>query len=160
MVPTVLTRADRGRDLIDPALFDRLVGDVRDGYGHDHQTASRIVDQALVYLVACARTRESIGPSPLVDRGWHAFILRTAAYRDFCETVLGTFIDHYPNDTRPDAARQEAVAVRTLEAVRATGLHVDTAVWSLQVPCGGCSGTKTGGDGDGCHKGCHDSQAR
>lgn len=155
----VLTKAKHGRDLVDEPLFHRLVHDVQRDHGHEHETATRIVDQALVYLVACARTTAPIGPSPLVDQGWHAFILRTAAYREFCATALGTFVDHYPNDARPANEERAATLARTREAVHATGLHVDAELWTRDVGCESCTDTKTGGDGDGCHQGCHDSKA-
>ncbi|QBI53405.1 glycine-rich domain-containing protein [Streptomonospora litoralis] len=155
------TATTRGRDLIAPELFNRLTDDVtRDPHCPDRDTAERIVDQAVVFLVACALSDDPIGPSPLVDLGWHAFILRTADYRRFCNTVLGEFVDHVPNDTAPTIEQRTASAARTLDALHATGLQVDTGVWAQEMPCSSCSDTKTGGDGDGCHKGCHDSQAK
>ncbi|MFC4565043.1 glycine-rich domain-containing protein [Nocardiopsis mangrovi] len=157
---TTVQTATRGRDLIDHELFDRLAADVARDHGHRLDTAGRIVDQAVVYLVACSRTYEPIGPSPLVDHGWHAFILRTADYRSFCETVLGRFVDHYPNDTRPPATERARTAARTLDAVYATGLAVDADMWAQEVPCSSCTDTKDGGDGDGCHKGCHGSKSK
>ncbi|MDS1268713.1 hypothetical protein RIF23_00220 [Lipingzhangella sp. LS1_29] len=157
----ILTRASRGQDLVDPALLEHLVNDVRREHGHNHATAERIVDQALVYLVACGRTSEPIGPSELVDRGWHAFILRTAEYRDFCARVLGSFVDHHPNDVRPTTVQRASMNARTLDAVYATGLYVDLEMWAEIATSGSnCSDAGSGGSGDGCHKGCHDSQAR
>lgn len=39
-------------------------------------------------------------PSEMVDPYWHAFVLDTPRYREFCNTVFGTFIDHNPNVTK------------------------------------------------------------
>nr|VFK16557.1 MAG: hypothetical protein BECKLPF1236B_GA0070989_109713 [Candidatus Kentron sp. LPFa] len=36
-------------------------------------------------------------PSSAVDEIWHAFILYTPQYRQFCEEVFGFFVDHQPN---------------------------------------------------------------
>jgi hypothetical protein len=35
-------------------------------------------------------------PCELVDEMWHQHILDTAAYREDCATVFGSFLDHYP----------------------------------------------------------------
>lgn len=37
-----------------------------------------------------------IVPTKLVDEFWHQHILDTKAYREDCQAVFGTFIDHYP----------------------------------------------------------------
>ncbi|OLT27416.1 hypothetical protein BJF83_02340 [Nocardiopsis sp. CNR-923] len=156
----LLTKATHGADLIDPHLFDRLVSDVQRDHARDRATSARIVDQSLVYLVACSHTPSPISPTPLVDLGWHAFILRTSEYREFCRDVLGGFIDHHPNDARPNDAEREATAERTLRAVLDTGLHVEHDLWTEDAGCSSCTDTKTGGDGDGCHQGCHDSKVK
>nr|VFK28978.1 MAG: hypothetical protein BECKMB1821G_GA0114241_10444 [Candidatus Kentron sp. MB]VFK35596.1 MAG: hypothetical protein BECKMB1821I_GA0114274_11308 [Candidatus Kentron sp. MB]VFK77372.1 MAG: hypothetical protein BECKMB1821H_GA0114242_11298 [Candidatus Kentron sp. MB] len=36
-------------------------------------------------------------PSSAVDDIWHAFILYTPQYRQFCEKTFGFFVDHQPN---------------------------------------------------------------
>lgn len=35
-------------------------------------------------------------PSRVVDSMWHEFILHTRAYREWCDLVLGRFMDHVP----------------------------------------------------------------
>ena len=35
-------------------------------------------------------------PSRVVDSMWHEFILHTRAYREWCDLVLGRFVDHVP----------------------------------------------------------------
>jgi hypothetical protein len=34
---------------------------------------------------------------PTIDAAWHQFVLFTAQYRGFCQTVFRKFIDHQPN---------------------------------------------------------------
>lgn len=46
-----------------------------------------------LFLSAQNQTKDMI-PSPTIDEGWHAFILFTQDYREFCEKYFGTFIDH------------------------------------------------------------------
>jgi hypothetical protein len=38
--------------------------------------------------------------SPLVDEVWHAHILHTQDYADFCRTAVGRFVHHQPNSSR------------------------------------------------------------
>lgn len=53
-------------------------------------------------------------PSKAADALWHAFILDTRAYRDFCEHAFGDFLHHLPEDVmgRLDADRRVAAADR------------------------------------------------
>jgi hypothetical protein len=39
-------------------------------------------------------------PAQKVDFAWHEFILRTRQYREFCEGLVGAFVDHTPSETR------------------------------------------------------------
>ncbi len=37
-------------------------------------------------------------PSKIVDEAWHAFILDTRAYREFCQRAFGRYYDHVPSE--------------------------------------------------------------
>ncbi len=39
---------------------------------------------------------EDIVPCKIVDEMWHRHILDTAAYRDDCDSIFGSFLDHFP----------------------------------------------------------------
>lgn len=83
-------------------LADRLVA--RISAEHPELPADmpvRILDQTLAFLETCATATEPIGPSELVDIGWHAFILYTHEYAEFCDRIAGRFIHHVPDDGRP-----------------------------------------------------------
>ena len=57
------------------------------------------VDHALRdWFICCAwRGRRALGmPSRLVDEAWHAFILDSAAYIEFCRAAFGTYLHHHP----------------------------------------------------------------
>lgn len=47
-------------------------------------------------VAAAARGRRVAMPSQAVDEAWHAFILSTREYRDFCRQALGRFLHHVP----------------------------------------------------------------
>lgn len=42
-------------------------------------------------------------PSPEVDEAWHAFILHTKDYMEFCNSKLGFYVHHIPDDQEQSA---------------------------------------------------------
>jgi hypothetical protein len=125
------------RTLVPASLFAKLAARVERDAKVDGERAERIVGQALAFLVACARNPETpLAPSRAVDHGWHAFILHTREYADFCARVAGHFIHHAPED--PGGGRVDAVArnTATTEIMRRTGLPVDAELWDVgQAAC-------------------------
>jgi hypothetical protein len=80
-------RAQRGRldnkDLIATRLWTLLIDRIVKGWRMGRPLAERIMDQALGYLRLCAtHPDQTFSPSPLVDIGWHIFILHTRAYTE------------------------------------------------------------------------------
>lgn len=150
-----------GRDLVDPALFDRLTTHVAVDAHTDTITAERIVDQALAFLAACAVTTSPLSPSAAVDHGWHAFILHTREYAAFCNRVAGRFIHHVPagehdcqkcqqcntcQDEKPPSGKvlPDALSARLSSlAVAEAGFFVDEPMWAAASNC------------SQCHNGCH-----
>jgi hypothetical protein len=126
------------RELISPGLFSKLTHRVMADAGRDHDTSERIVEQALIFLVACARYPDGhLSPSETVDAGWHAFILHTADYAEFCDRIAGRFIHHRPSDPGTAAAGQQAIGV-TIAAMRDAGLPVDPGLWVPRAECSQC----------------------
>jgi hypothetical protein len=122
--------------LIPATLFDRLVTRVERDAKVDRERAERIMRQALVFLLACARNPDTpLAPSREVDHGWHAFILHTREYADFCARLAGHFIHHAPEDPSTDRADTAAKAELTAELLHRTGLPVDEELW----PAGGAN---------------------
>ena len=110
------------RAAVSDELAALLVKDVQkkfpewsDGFGR------RGVDQMVGFLAACAVTPEPLGPSMIVDEFWHAFIVRTVDYAEFCDRIAGRFIHHIPEDEREHDPRlpgkDAAMRVRTLTAI-------------------------------------------
>ncbi|MGC4749018.1 glycine-rich domain-containing protein [Micromonospora sp. DT201] len=144
------SQTSTGRALVSDELFARLSARI----AHDHPELApdlppRIVDQALAFLAACAVTAQPIGPSALVDIGWHTFILHTRDYAEFCHRIAGRFIHHQPEPAPDDDVPQPigAPISRTVSAIRAAGFTVDAALWTDE-------GTA---DCTQCHAGCTDS---
>lgn len=110
-------------------MFDRLVARVMADNGDDQPTATRITEQALAFLAACAADPGAgLAPSPEVDKGWHAFILHTADYADFCDRVADRFIHHLPDERGEEDSGAGVPA--TVAAMRALGLSVDADPWA------------------------------
>jgi hypothetical protein len=107
----------------------------------------RGVDQMAGFLVSCAATTAPLAPSQIVDEFWHAFVLRTLPYAQFCDQ-LGRFIHHNPDDGEASDVGTDGDAVRaaTLAAISEAGFTADPDFWPAQN--GQCSQ---------CHAGCNDS---
>lgn len=60
----------------------------------EHQVFEGLRD----YFTICAQARGRFVamPSQVVDDAWHAFILHTRYYQDFCDKALGRFLHHTP----------------------------------------------------------------
>jgi hypothetical protein len=157
------------RQLVSPDLFGRLVGRIVKDEDVDSGLAERIAESALGFLYICADHPGRLSPSPLVDIGWHTFILYTRGYAEFCERFAGRFIHHEPNDNLAAPQRSGGIE-RSIKAIRAAGLPLDLMLWAdnLTPPSAGaaardnrsadCDGGDGGGDsGCGDGTGCGDA---
>ncbi|CRK55024.1 hypothetical protein [Alloactinosynnema sp. L-07] len=131
-----------GRSLVPDRLFAKLVARlVRDG--HRQGRAELIVDQALAFLGACAvNVGEPLTPSPLVDEGWHAFVLHTREYAEFCRMIAGRFLHHRPSDEPMFGSHH---LERSKRAIHRAGYLVRDELW---LPSSAVCTQ--------CHGGCHD----
>jgi hypothetical protein len=139
-MPTQQTAPPPLPTLVEPNLYTLLVGDIVRQHGTSHDYANRIIQQALGFLRACALNPDAhLSPSPDVDKGWHAFMLRTRAYADFCEKVAGRFIHHAPDEpgTNTPALQSERIGA-TIAAMRAAGIPVDLELWKAPAECSQC----------------------
>ncbi|MEU5722740.1 hypothetical protein ABZ783_13055 [Micromonospora sp. NPDC047738] len=153
-----IDQVSTGRALVPDELFAQLTARI----AHDHpelaaDLPARIMDQALAFLAACATATEPLGPSDLVDVGWHTFILHTRQYADFCQRVAGRFIHHQPDppseETGPSVPEPLGVPIsRAVAAIRAAGLAIDQELWVGAAECQSKCNQ--------CHAGCHDSPTR
>lgn len=142
---TAIAASRTGRSLISDALFVRMVDRIAAERNVQLDLAERILDQALAFLGTCGRDHAApLAPSALVDIGWHAFILHTHDYADFCQRIAARFLHHVPTEANESATARDTL-VRTVTAIQRAGFAVDHELWR------GDAGTCTG-----CHNGCHD----
>lgn len=150
-----------GRSLIPEPDFDRLVARTAEKEGLDAGLAAACVDQALA-LVATIASKPDVhmGPSDLVDIGWHALLHGdTRVYHALCDR-LGRFVHHVPDDADDHHLEPgddtDNILSRTANAISAAGFAVDPYMWGAQFAQ--AHGTFTRGcapddSGSGCHCG-------
>ncbi|WP_254707927.1 glycine-rich domain-containing protein [Streptomyces lunaelactis] len=135
-----------GRRLVDSELFERLVTFLEFEEDMDRSRAERVMDQALAFIdMAGHRTDVPLSPSRKVDPGWHAFILHSHEYADFCHRRFGAFLHHNP--LKGQRLRDGAAIKRTVRAIEEMGYVVDHELWGTAAECNAPSCC---GDGDGC----------
>ncbi|MGV9311286.1 glycine-rich domain-containing protein [Streptomyces sp. NPDC003691] len=136
-------------DLIRPELRADLVALVRDDYwpGLTDELGERGVEQLAAFLSTTATVAHRMTPSLRVDLFWHAFVLHTKPYADFCASLGAGFIHHVPDRGGHGSGKGRAAMARTEAAVRAAGYTIDPEFW----PGGG------GADCTQSYAGCSDS---
>lgn len=88
-----------------PAFLKRQL---REHYPHLSLKDAELVERGLrQFFLACARSRGFVAmPSKAVDTLWHAFILHTRAYEEWCQLALGKFLHHTPAEALGADARR------------------------------------------------------
>ncbi|MFF4802717.1 glycine-rich domain-containing protein [Streptomyces sp. NPDC001351] len=141
--------ATDARTLISTELRETLVDNMRAKFPQlTEEKAARGVGQMLAFLAACAYSEKPLSPSPLVDDFWHAFLLHTKAYREFCEENFGRFLDHQPGYLNPEEhGGGKVLRARTIDAITLAGYEIDMEFWP-ELDLAECSQ---------CHANCSDS---
>jgi hypothetical protein len=136
--PATVLGLNPHRILLPTALADRLVARIATEHpGLPEGMPDRIMGQTVAFLETCATATEPIGPSELVDIGWHTFILYTHEYAEFGNRIAGRFIHHVPDDNPtgdewPTVPKASAATLAvTVAAMRKAGCVVDPELWSM-----------------------------
>ena len=90
------------------AVLKRLV--VIDGWKIKHAKAA--IEQYKNYLFLKIKYRTNYSPQQLppsyeIDEVWHAHILHTQQYTDFCHSVMGEYLHHHPHHGQDQEISQE-----------------------------------------------------
>ncbi|MFJ7155892.1 glycine-rich domain-containing protein [Streptomyces sp. NPDC101118] len=122
----------RGRDLVEPELFERLAAFCADEYELERGEADRVMDQALAFVWVIGDTgADDMAPSAAVDPGWHTFMLHTREYADWCADRFGRFVHHAPNSK----VRTRGLMISVVERLQGAGFAVDEALWGTAAEC-------------------------
>ena len=85
-----------------------VIGTFKKNFNVTTEEASDIFRETKKWLYLCQLAQQSAFSQPtpprmvitkelsIIDEMWHAFILNTRDYHDFCANLLGTFIHHVP----------------------------------------------------------------
>jgi hypothetical protein len=67
----------------------------------DSAQEQKVFDGLRDYFILCAQARGRFVsmPSQVADDAWHAFILHTRVYQDFCNKAFGRFLHHTPAES-------------------------------------------------------------
>jgi hypothetical protein len=95
-----------------------LVNRYVDKLGLSQEQAELLFEDTKKFLYICGTYNGYWSPSKDIDEGWHAFILFTRDYAEFCEKYLGRFIHHEPH--RRGHHYDRGAARRTYWAAKAT----------------------------------------
>ncbi len=93
------------------------------------ELAERYLKGARQFLEVAASVPVSVSPSIPIDAGWHAFILHTKDYAEYCQEQFGRFIHHQP--TSGVSNRDNYLRARAIAEERFSDL--DETIWPTKV---------------------------
>ncbi|MCX5412240.1 hypothetical protein [Streptomyces sp. NBC_00059] len=118
-----------GRSLVSDELFSSITEFVVSHFHQDWDRARLQTDQAIAFVATAAIASTPMVPSDDVDYAFHAFILHTKEYAEFCEQHGGRFIHHNP---RPgDNGRSVGAVAASAHAMKAAGFQVFDGMWTV-----------------------------
>ncbi|MGW7521331.1 glycine-rich domain-containing protein [Streptomyces sp. NPDC054796] len=120
--------------LISPELRADLIEVVRKDYWPEltDDLGRRGVDQMVAFLATAAHTTGKMAPSLRVDLFWHAFVLHTKPYADFCQALGAPFVHHVPDRGGHDPAKGRAAMANTRDLLRVAGYETDPDFWPAE----------------------------
>ena len=113
-------------------VADRLV--VRDGI--ERIIADNLKTEFLRFVALRKYNTGMLIPSALVDKFWHAFILHTEEYSDFCLRHLGYYMHHRPQDhSKTNVINDNIAAKKTIECLEKMFPNYNKQLWSESAIC-------------------------
>lgn len=136
--------------------------DVVERIAREHQMdltrAESIFRDTLRFLyLAGATDAKHIAPTKNIDIGWHAFLMFTRDYAEFCKLSFGKFIHHAPRRRGDGPATVNSLAITFELARRVFGPGLSEN-WAYDIRSADCESFRctskcspdTGGGGDEC----------
>jgi hypothetical protein len=118
-------------DMVDDPARTAVIRTAVSDFGVLEEEADLLFDAFLQWIAALPARPEGQRYVMLksdVDRIFHAFILNTEAYREFCNRYLGRFVDHHP--VTGDGAQVDVEnTVRVLRASYGSDLNPFLVSW-------------------------------
>jgi len=115
-----------------------------------------------MFLIGSGLFHNMSVPSDAVDQIWHAHILHTVLYADFCQNVAGRFIHHNPfGDNVSELDRHNAKLSLRSASKSVFGKNVFKVKGSVDCGyCGGCSSCAGDCGGAACGQGAIEMKAQ
>jgi hypothetical protein len=129
-------RASRGADL-DGATARSVVARLEKDEGVAREAAERSVTELLKFLDLAAEMTangddRALIPSAKVDAAWHAFILHTRPYTEFCERRYGEYLHHDVTPPKESVTAREVFEyARTRVLIERRYGDLDEELWPL-----------------------------
>ncbi|OEJ24382.1 hypothetical protein AR457_07390 [Streptomyces agglomeratus] len=120
-----------GRELVDETLFGSITNLVVIHDGESKARAELIADQAIAFVATVATATVPMMPSDDVAKGYHAFILHTKAYAEFCDRHAGRFLHHNPAPAPVEGGRPLERVTATAHAMKAASFRVFDDLWMV-----------------------------
>ncbi|MEY2493807.1 MAG: hypothetical protein QOJ45_299 [Verrucomicrobiota bacterium] len=135
-----------------PDVVERIV---REHHMAPAQAESIFRDTLRFLYLAGATDAKHIAPTKNIDIGWHAFLMFTRDYAEFCMTNFGKFIHHAPrrSSDAPTTVNSLAVTFELARKIFGPGLSDNWAYDIRSAECQPCTSRcspDTGGGGDEC----------
>jgi hypothetical protein len=106
--------------------------------------AAAAFHEMLKFLEVVAEHPSPLSPSQPVDAAWHAFILHTRDYADYCAERFGSYLHHEPGATDVTGGINH-----TRVLIEARFGTVDGCCWPNASDCQGPDGVLTDCSGEG-----------
>lgn len=118
-----------------PALVARLERKLN----LSHEQAKALFEDTKRFLALSTLVNVPLAPSPVIDDGWHEFLMYTEDYQRFCRDCVGKFIHHRPTDPSGEPEEElRQIVENTLSVARAT-FGALSANWSFRRASADCS---------------------
>jgi hypothetical protein len=129
--------------------LERVIWRLVDRDGYTEEMACKLREEFLRFASLTFITDGPISPSPSVDDFWHAFILHTKDYEEFCQKHFGHYLHHEPKDHRlPRDDRDPTPGIHTKALIEAAYPEYDRGIWATAAICSRSH----------CDKSCHVKQ--
>ena len=122
-------------DDLDNEDLEFVVGRLTKREGMDETLARRILPEYKRYMKLRKISREVLSPSVPVDEFWHAHVLYTEQYAEFCQRNFGKFIHHRPFDHSPVPIDGVVIGERTRQLIEEHFPEHDAGIWQQTAMC-------------------------
>ena len=114
---------------------ERIISRIIKEHECSRELAEAILHETLTFMhVSAHNLGGGLGPSPIVDIGWHTFILHTVAYTEYCQRAFGFYLHHNPFTETEQQTIARPIA-DTVAFMAENGIVYDPNLWESAACC-------------------------